>query len=87
MDYGEVVVVSIAVEYIIHLNSVLIRSGFTVRENGELGMDNSFKRRERMGRGVGLNAYGGKWQISVAICTIFCCARLRISIARNYTSC
>ena len=32
-------VVSIAVEYIIHLNSVLIRSGFTVRENGGLGRD------------------------------------------------
>ena len=30
--------VSIAIEYSVHLNSVLIRSGFTVRENDELGM-------------------------------------------------
>ena len=36
--------VSIAIEYIVHLNSVLIRSGFTVRENGELGRDNSLRR-------------------------------------------
>ena len=44
MDFGEVLVVSIAIEYSVHLNSVLIRSGFTVRENDELGRDNSLKR-------------------------------------------
>ena len=37
--FGEVLVVSITVGYSVHLNSVLIRSCFTVRENGELGRD------------------------------------------------